>query len=518
MDQRWFDWRHQPPQKPTVITAETSPLTTVDWDVVVCGGTLGIFMAAALAQRGWRVALLERGILCGRDQEWNISRSELQSLVALELLSVEELEGAIASEFNPNRIQFHQGEALWVKDVLNIGVDPVTLLETLKQRFLAAGGTLLEQAPFQGASIHPNGVQVHGSQVHGSQVVPPLTTRLLIDAMGHFSPIVAQARQGEQPDGICLVVGTCAQGIPRGDQGDLMVSFTPLSNHCQYFWEAFPARAGRTTYLFTYVDLHPQRPSLRDLMADYFDLLPEYQGVSLSDIQIQRALFGVFPSYRRSPLQFPWSRMVPIGDSSGSQSPLSFGGFGAMIRHLPRLITGIHEALDCDTLTQADLACLQPYQPNLSVTWLFQKAMRAEVGQSLAPNQINHLLTTIFATMTTAGEGVLQSFLRDVVQFPALTQTLLQVTLQHPHLIPTILTQVGGRALATWLPHYVGLGLYQGLDRLSTHLPASALLSPQAQYRWHRWREAWQFGSGQDSEPSYGDPLLLPSRQRTDAS
>ena len=42
---------------------------------------------AALAQRGWRVALIERGILRGRDQEWNISRHELQVLLDLELLT-----------------------------------------------------------------------------------------------------------------------------------------------------------------------------------------------------------------------------------------------------------------------------------------------------------------------------------------------------------------------------------------------------------------------------------------------
>jgi hypothetical protein len=43
-------------------------------DVVVAGGTLGIFVAAALAVRGLRVVVLEQGKLVGRTQEWNISR------------------------------------------------------------------------------------------------------------------------------------------------------------------------------------------------------------------------------------------------------------------------------------------------------------------------------------------------------------------------------------------------------------------------------------------------------------
>ena len=58
----------------------------MDWDVVVCGGTLGILIGCALAGLGWRVALIERGILRGREQEWNISRKELEVFLELNLL------------------------------------------------------------------------------------------------------------------------------------------------------------------------------------------------------------------------------------------------------------------------------------------------------------------------------------------------------------------------------------------------------------------------------------------------
>ena len=50
------------------------------------------------------------------------------------------------------------------------------------------------------------------------------------------------------------------------------------------FWEAFPARDGRTTYLFTYVDPHPQRFSLEFLLDEYFRLLPQYQNIELSQL------------------------------------------------------------------------------------------------------------------------------------------------------------------------------------------------------------------------------------------
>jgi hypothetical protein len=47
--------------------------TAPAYDVVICGGTLGIFMATALQLKGWSVAVVERGALAGRQQEWNIS-------------------------------------------------------------------------------------------------------------------------------------------------------------------------------------------------------------------------------------------------------------------------------------------------------------------------------------------------------------------------------------------------------------------------------------------------------------
>ncbi len=48
----------------------------------------------------------------------------------------------------------------------------------------------------------------------------------------------------------------------------------------------------------------------------------------------------------------PWSRILPVGDSSGNQSPLSFGGLVPMMRHLQRLTFGICDALQTDQLSQ----------------------------------------------------------------------------------------------------------------------------------------------------------------------
>ena len=473
---------------PTVVKESQQPLGAVDWDVIICGGTLGILIGCALAVTGLRVALLERGILRGREQEWNISRQELEVFVELNLLSEEELQTAIATKYNPARVGFQGGVEVWVENVLNIGVDPVYLLATLKSKFLAAGGKLLENTPFTEAVVHPDGVMVN-----------QFTAKLLLDAMGHFSPISRQARQGKKPDALCLVVGSCAQGFTENNSGDLLLSFTSLQNQCQYFWEAFPARDGRTTYLFTYMDAHPQRLSLEALFEEYLRLLPEYQGVALNNLKFQRALFGFFPTYRQSPLKTPWNRILPVGDSSGNQSPLSFGGFGAMVRHLKRLTFGIDEALQTNQLSAKALALLQPYQPSLTVTWLFQKAMSVGVNQHVAPDQINQLLSAVFQEMQQLGTPVLKPFLQDIVQFSALTQTLLKTGLSHPALVAKIIPQVGLVSLLDWLIHYSNLGVYTALVWLTPMLETWFRNQPnEQQYYWHRLVDAWKFGSGAD--------------------
>jgi lycopene cyclase CruP len=384
--------------------------TDLDTDIVISGGTLGILLGAALQQRGWSVTLIERGVLRGREQEWNISRNELQTFVDLELLTEAELQKAIATEYNPARVGFKPGAEVWVKDVLNIGVEPIYLLEQLKQKFLQAGGKLLENTAFKSATVHPDRVVVTVGE-HG---ISTIKTRLLIDAMGHFSPIIQQVRKGAKPDAVCVVVGSCGSGFPENNTGDLIYSFTPIINHCQYFWEAFPAQDGRTTYMFSYLDADPARPSLEYFMAEYLRLLPEYQGVALEKLEFKRFLFGFFPAYQNSPLKLPFNRILPVGDSAGGQSPVSFGGFGAMVRHLKRLTQGIDAALKVDKLNCKDLALLQPYQPNISVTWLFQQTMSVQAGKQVNPEQINNLMHGVFAVMDRLGDGVLKPFLQNL--------------------------------------------------------------------------------------------------------
>jgi lycopene cyclase CruP len=492
VDKMWQNLRQGQISSREMVVSSDEYLKTIDVDVAIAGGTLGIILAAALQGRGLKVAVIERGELKGRVQEWNISRAELTVLVELELLSEAELATAIATEYNPARIAFPNTPDIWVRDVLNIGVDPLYLLATLKAKFLERGGKLLEFTSCDRVTIYPNGVAI---KVGTAQ----LTSKLFIDAMGHFSPLAAQARGNVKPEGICLVVGSCATGFEQNETGDIFASITPIQHQCQYFWEAFPARDGRTTYLFTYIDAHPDRFSVEFLFDEYLRLLPTYQQVDLASLNFQRCLFGCFPSYRDSPLQTPWARVLLIGDSSGSQSPVSFGGFGAMIRHLARLTSGIEMAIQADALSNKNLQLLQPYQPNIAVTWMFQRAMSVGIQQQVHPDRINNLLAAVFRSMQSLGDEVLQPFLQDVVQFPALSRTLFQTSLTSPQAVIPVVPHVGIVTLLDWLINYINLGAYSGLYPIGKLLtPLITQLPPSQQYSYHQLIQAWKYGSGQD--------------------
>ena len=89
----------------------------LDFDVVVCGGTLGIFVATALQLKGHDVCVVEGGTLQGREQEWNISMDEMLELVELGVLTNEDIVEAVTTEFPACRSGFknEEGERQWPK-------------------------------------------------------------------------------------------------------------------------------------------------------------------------------------------------------------------------------------------------------------------------------------------------------------------------------------------------------------------------------------------------------------------
>ncbi|KAL3754443.1 hypothetical protein ACJRO7_001644 [Eucalyptus globulus] len=473
------------------------------FDVIVCGGTLGIFLATALSCKGLKVAVVERNILKGREQEWNISKKELLELVKVGILEEDDIDQAIAAKFNPNRCGFEGKDDIWVEDILNLGILPVKLIETVKKRFEALGGVIFESCSVSKFSVYDDAVVLQTTD----EIILP--SRLIIDAMGNFSPILKQIRRERKPDGVCLVVGSCARGFRNNSTSDVIYSSSSVKrigdSKVHLFWEAFPSGSGpkdRTTYMFTYVNPQPGCPALEELLEEYWDLMPKYQKVSLDDLEILRVIYGIFPTYRGSPLPASFNRILQFGDASGIQSPVSFGGFGSLTRHLGRLSDGIYEAISGNFLSSYELSLLNPYMPNLSASWLFQRAMSAKQQTNISPEFINELLYVNFQSMQRLGDPVLRPFLQDVVQFWPLAKTLGLVMVTEPLIIPSIFHQVGVPELLDWFGHFSMLGHYTFLSTFVDPAirPLIDTFPAKMKYEWKRYLEAWRYGSGLDYE------------------
>jgi lycopene cyclase CruP len=124
--------------------------------------------------------------------------------------------------------------------------------------------------------------------------------------------------------------------------------------------------------------------------------------------------------------------------------------------------------------------------------------MRADTVD-IPPDRINQLLAAVFVTMQQLGDRVLRPFLQDVVQFLPLTQTLLKTAIAHPLLVAQIIPQIGLGTLLNWTIHYVNLGIYSVLVKLTPIFqPWLKNLSRSQQYQYYRWIDAWRYGSGED--------------------
>lgn len=505
----------------------------LDYDVVICGGTLGVFFAMSLQLQGLNVCVLEAGALRGREQEWNISMDELLELKELGVLTQEDIDAAVRTEFPACRSGFKNKEVTPTKggyfdngvgyecetpDVLNLGILPSVLIERVSKRFQEIGGTIREKTPLKGVCTS----EAMGAAIDLGADEEPVTTALVLDCMGNGSPISRQQRYGMKPDGICAVVGSCASGYEKETNliGDIIYTNTEMQDKgengmLQYFWEAFPVGIGRngnapgssdvkTTYMFTYMDANEKRPSLETLMEDYWKLLPEYQPSIKdpeTDLDIKRVLFAFFPTYKDSPLKPAWSRVLAVGDASGIQSPLSFGGFGALTRHLERISGAVVEAVEKKALHKDDLGEINAYTPNLAAAWMFQKAMSVRMGQSVDPKFVNRLLAVNFQEMDDMGQRTIKPFLQDVVRFDGLIGSLARSFVADPTFMPQIVAHVGIPTLAEWLGHVANMGLYAALDSVASPVITpfvDKMDNPREQFRWRRRMEAWKFGSGGD--------------------
>ena len=492
---------------PVVYSAPPTPDPDSVWDIVIVGGALGALSAAMMARLGYKVALVER-IKFGRmNREWNISRTELQTLVEVGLLTPDEMESVIAREYQDNFNLFFSGNnppaarssILYTPTVLNVAMDCDRLLQLCGEKLLAAGGQIFECTEFEQAFLEPHAVTLRVRDLPTDQT-SYLQSRLLIDAMGTASQIAQQINGGQAFDSVCPTIGGVvkdgfAPGVWDQNYGEPLFTNGDTSRGRQLIWEMFPGeQEDLTIYLFYYHQISADNPgSLLELFEDFFACLPDYRRCNLDQLEWRKAAFGYIPGRfsRNAQDRLPGcDRILSIGDAASLNSPLIFTGFGSLVRNLPRVTHLLHTALQGNLLSGQDLGLVNAYQDNLAATWIFSRGMMAKPQSTLPPYWINAILNAFFGVLSTEPPDQVDDFIKDRGGWLFMTRTILKAGVRMPKIPWWVMRAIGIKELFRWIPTYLTFTW----AALMSFLFSGWL--PQLLHRWQqplaqRWPRTW---------------------------
>lgn len=502
-EQRWREGVRHPKQPKQVIARKEKSYelkgdSHPTYDLIYVGGALGVIHAAVMARLGYRVLLLERLPFGRMNREWNISRSEVQSLFDLGLLTPAEFESVIVREyqdgfnkfFDANNPPQAKAPVLHTPTVLNIALNSGKLLHLCGKKLKEAGGEIWDETEFVQADIDRQQVLVQAIHLP-TQTEQRVSGRLLVDAMGSASPIAWQLNGGRAFDSVCPTVGAVVSsgfepGVWDSTYGDVLYSHGDISRGRQLIWELFPGEGQELTiYLFHYHHVHPDNPgSLLEMYEDFFAILPEYRRCNMDKLTWKKATFGYIPghfSITSRDRRVAFNRLIAIGDAASLQSPLVFTGFGSLVRNLPRLTDLLQTALKHDLLSAADLNQIRAYQSNIAVTWLFSRGMMVPTGRCLPPQRLNSMLNTFFGILATESPEIADAFIKDRAGWLPFNRMALKAALKNPVLLYWIWDLVGPKDLLRWLGSYLSFTADGLINALFSHwLPGVV-----------RWMQPW---------------------------
>ncbi|HEU4538515.1 MAG TPA: lycopene cyclase, partial [Polyangiaceae bacterium] len=420
-----------------------------DVDVVVAGGGLWLVLAAFLARRGLRVAVLDRAPVGRAHREWNISRKELAPFVASGLFAPDELEALVVARYERGVCRWHGGGSYPVRGVLDHAIDGRGFLEAARAKALAAGARLLDRHALAGFGATRRGVLVRAVEAGGGPV--ELTARVLVDALGAASPH-ARVDLG------CPTVGAVLSGLREGEAadeidpqvGDILATTEHRDGGRQHVWEGFPAGdLGYTTYLFHYARAGALGPRpLLSLFGRFFRLRPRYKR---GDAEVQRLTFGIIPGLSRlgpAPAP-PCDGVALVGDAAARHSPLTFCGFGSMARSFVPVGEGLARALDDGDLSAARLDRLAPEPPLLRGAGALALLL-AEARRPVDPTATNRLLDAAFGALHARGNDFYASLLRDEMALSDFVSFLYRTSRRRPEVYRDVGAYLGAGELVRW--------------------------------------------------------------------
>jgi lycopene cyclase CruA len=429
-----------------------------DFDVLLAGGGLSLFYGAYLARRGLRVAIFDRGEIGRTHREWNASRAELAPLVRAELFTAVEADALIEAEYREGICRWFGGGTYPVQHVLDCVVAAAPLLNGLRARAEAAGATLLPHHALAGYALGRGGVEACLASADGER---RLSGRVLVDGTGAASP---HARF----DLCCPTVGGVLADLPRGAasdeldprRGEILVTTEDIEEGRQHIWEGFPGpRDVLTTYLFYYEE--PARLPTRPLLSLYerfFTTLPRYKR---GRPRLVRPTYGYIPAYTRlRPMPAsPSDRVLLVGDAASRHSPLTFCGFGSMLRSFQPVSDALRACLAEDRLSRRALAACWQEPPALRVMGGLTLMMTERPQHARDPHDVNALLDVAFATLHEMGQDIYAAFVRDEIGFREFVAFMQTTAARRRTIYDEVFAHLSKSEIARWTMRLAGLGL-----------------------------------------------------------
>ncbi len=409
-----------------------APTASPEWDVVFAGGGLSLLVAAALAKRGARVLVVDRARAGTAHREWNASEAELQPLLDRGLL--ESLDEVRVATYDDGFCQFHGGPPYRVRGVLDVAVDAGALLAAVRRRAEAWGVRFLDGHALVGWGASERGVRA----VFAGDV--DVTAHILVDARGAASPLAVA-------DLVCPTVGGVLEGADFDPRvGEILVTTEGISDGVQHVWEAFPGRAGQlTTYLFYYADAAKVRgrPLLMPLYARFFRELGRYKPGAA---RLVRPTFGYIPGWSRTVPgpRSPAPRVVLSGDVAARHSPLTFCGFGAMLRSFGPAADALHRALEAGRSPDDSIMHDAPIH-----RWTGALAKLMASGR-FQENAMNELLGAAFSTLHAMGNDDYAACLKDTMTAARFYRFVRDTARKRPEVFGDVLRGLGPSASVRW--------------------------------------------------------------------
>ena len=478
LDRYWEHVQKVPPRDAVLPGNKLSEGVEIsgEYDIFYAGGTLGLLHAAVMAERyGHRIMLIDKHVSGKSTRDWNISRKELDNLEEAGVFSSEEIEAFIVRKYRTGWVEFFveksRRKRLYMDGVLDCAVDADRLLGAVKQKILAEeGSVILDRTTFRCCYQFPDHIIV---EVVGPQgEVFFFRAKVLVDVMGVLSPIAMQLNKGRSQTHVCPTVGTIASGFRDVDYdvGEILVSTeqadTSAGSGRQLIWEGFPASGKQyVTYLFFYDAIDSENDkTLLGLFETYFQKLPDYKDLS-DDFRVHRPVFGIIPAYSHGGFtrerEIADDRIVLFGDAASLGSPLTFCGFGSMVRNLPRLAGALDRALAKGSLMRADLEKISSYEPNVASMANLMKYMCYD-AQTDTPGFVNELMNEVMIVLDALPQRYRQTMFRDEMRLDDFVTLLLKVAWRYPKVLKATYDKLGIDGSVSFIKNLAGWALSAG--------------------------------------------------------